>query len=303
MAKHADLTGSSIHTPFAWTYADATARGAAAGFVAGDVGKVAWQQDDDSLWVLTDDSPVTWAQMAGGGGGGGGGGAPTTAKYFVGAADGTLSAEQVVSGWLASADIHGAAGGGSVAREYDSGSAGLTWSPSTPATVDVNTTVLSHLYINWSNTTEYYGLEAFAPGSSDFAAIMKVAIGHANPSGNDFACGLTITDSSGATGNKVLLQFGSNWASQRSIIGAFTDNGGGSFPSVGSSWPVYGQEVYLKITRISGTWSFWWSDNGKTWQIIGTSSTSFTVAKIGYRLSATGSGPWTAAVDFLRTTV
>jgi hypothetical protein len=50
---------------YRWTYADATARGAASGFAAADVGALALQLDDASLWILTDDSPATWVNVAG----------------------------------------------------------------------------------------------------------------------------------------------------------------------------------------------------------------------------------------------
>lgn len=48
---------------YRYTYADATARAAASGFVPADVGVVALQLDNASLWLLTDDSPATWAQI------------------------------------------------------------------------------------------------------------------------------------------------------------------------------------------------------------------------------------------------
>lgn len=67
MAKHSELT--SIHRIYNWTYADETAREAATGMVPADVGKLARQLDDDSLWMLTDDDPVTWVAIGGGGGG------------------------------------------------------------------------------------------------------------------------------------------------------------------------------------------------------------------------------------------
>jgi len=44
----------------AWSYADAVARTAAAGFVASDVGKIARQLDDSSFWELTAITP-TWS--------------------------------------------------------------------------------------------------------------------------------------------------------------------------------------------------------------------------------------------------
>jgi hypothetical protein len=51
---------------YRWTFADATAR-AALSATAADVGQIARQVDDDSLWLLTDDSPLTWAQIGGAG--------------------------------------------------------------------------------------------------------------------------------------------------------------------------------------------------------------------------------------------
>lgn len=69
-ALHSALSGTNIHVPYAFSYADTAAREAAAGLVAGDVGKLALQQDDNSLWLLTDDAPVTWVAVGGAGGGG-----------------------------------------------------------------------------------------------------------------------------------------------------------------------------------------------------------------------------------------
>jgi hypothetical protein len=71
MDNHATLAGpGAIHDPYDFSYADATARGAATGFVAGDVGKLARQLDNNTLWMLTDESPITWLQMTGSGVGG-----------------------------------------------------------------------------------------------------------------------------------------------------------------------------------------------------------------------------------------
>jgi len=67
-ALHSALTGTNIHVPYRFTYADAAARAAEAGAVAGDVGCLALQQDDNSLWILTDDDPLTWVSVADAGG-------------------------------------------------------------------------------------------------------------------------------------------------------------------------------------------------------------------------------------------
>ena len=46
-------------------YADEAARLAATGFTADDVGRIAWQQSDNTFWQLTDYSPITWAEVSG----------------------------------------------------------------------------------------------------------------------------------------------------------------------------------------------------------------------------------------------
>lgn len=65
MTLHKEIIGAQIHVIYNWSYADATARLAATGFVVGDVGKVAYQASDSTLWLLTDDSPIVWAAVAG----------------------------------------------------------------------------------------------------------------------------------------------------------------------------------------------------------------------------------------------
>lgn len=67
-ALHSALTGTNIHVPYRFTYADETAREAEAGAVPGDVGCLALQEDDNSLWMLTDDDPLTWVSVADAGG-------------------------------------------------------------------------------------------------------------------------------------------------------------------------------------------------------------------------------------------
>lgn len=53
------------HAPHNWEYADTAARAAATGMVPGDVGKFARQTDNNTIWMLTDDSPVTWIYIGG----------------------------------------------------------------------------------------------------------------------------------------------------------------------------------------------------------------------------------------------
>jgi hypothetical protein len=66
MAKHADSTGqSNIHVPYAFEFANAAARAAGTGYtlVPVDVGKFARQLDDNTFWMLSDDSPITWVAI------------------------------------------------------------------------------------------------------------------------------------------------------------------------------------------------------------------------------------------------
>ena len=62
-ARHADQkVEDGIHIPYAFEYADATARQNASGLTSDDVGKFARQTDNDSVWMLTSTSP-TWVEV------------------------------------------------------------------------------------------------------------------------------------------------------------------------------------------------------------------------------------------------
>jgi hypothetical protein len=56
--RHQDLT--LTHRLETWVYADAAARTGATGFVAGDIGRIAYQSDNGTYWRLTATTP-TWA--------------------------------------------------------------------------------------------------------------------------------------------------------------------------------------------------------------------------------------------------
>jgi hypothetical protein len=59
-----DPIGASSGLIESFTYADEAARTGAVGLVPGDVGKIAYQTDEEAYYRLTDDSPVTWAPLA-----------------------------------------------------------------------------------------------------------------------------------------------------------------------------------------------------------------------------------------------
>jgi hypothetical protein len=60
---HKDLEILEIHRVQCLEYANSTLREGATGLVAADVGRVSRQTDDDTFWLLTDHSPVTWVQL------------------------------------------------------------------------------------------------------------------------------------------------------------------------------------------------------------------------------------------------
>jgi hypothetical protein len=64
MALHKNLVTTDLHSIYAYSYANAAARTGASGFVTADIGKVAWQTDDDTFWLLKATTP-TWAQIGG----------------------------------------------------------------------------------------------------------------------------------------------------------------------------------------------------------------------------------------------
>lgn len=59
---HGTIPAGEVHIPYNWSYADAATREAATGFVAGDVGKLALQEDTNALWILTATTP-TWEPL------------------------------------------------------------------------------------------------------------------------------------------------------------------------------------------------------------------------------------------------
>lgn len=63
MSFHKSLTLTDIHRPYRFEYSDAAARTTATGFMSDDVGTVALQDDDQSLWLLSATTP-TWTQIS-----------------------------------------------------------------------------------------------------------------------------------------------------------------------------------------------------------------------------------------------
>jgi hypothetical protein len=59
--EHSDVVVGEVHVVSNWIAADATARLALV-LIASDVGKVCWQQDNDTFWILKATTP-TWVQQ------------------------------------------------------------------------------------------------------------------------------------------------------------------------------------------------------------------------------------------------
>lgn len=67
MTHHGSIVDAeNLHRSHAWEYANAAARTGAVGLVAADVGKLARQLDTNALYLLSDDSPVTWVAVGSG---------------------------------------------------------------------------------------------------------------------------------------------------------------------------------------------------------------------------------------------
>lgn len=65
MTLHKNIALGAHHVPYNWTYDNEAARLAASGFANSDLGKLARQLDDNSLWMLTATTPV-WTSVSGG---------------------------------------------------------------------------------------------------------------------------------------------------------------------------------------------------------------------------------------------
>lgn len=276
--------------PYTWTFADATARTSATGFVSADVGSWAVQLSDGTVWELTATTP-TWAQR----GGSGGGGAPTTSKYVLGATDASLTNGITIPGLAGSADRAGQ-GGSTFAEEFDTTTNPFTWTPSNPTTQNSNTTVPSAFYASVSDTTERYGYRAFSPaGAFDLRA--KVSLGLLGGSATPVAqIGLVVADATNANRAFVQITVGVNSLATSGFTYAAS-----TFTQRGSN-NVGTYVLYLRLTRDgSNNISFYFSLDGLIWNWIATQAFTLTITQAGLRLSASGTSPsYEAAVDWLR---
>lgn len=228
-----------------------------------------------------------------------GSGAPASAEILTTAANASMSAEVVIPGLAGSADIEGAAGGG-LEREFDNSGGGSAGWTTSPLSEDFDTTVKSHWYVQFDNTTasEKIGAFGWTPGSGAFDARMKILAGTdlSVPTTSD-GVGLIITDS--GHNNRLAL-----FAVLSGVVRAFT-YASASYTQRGTD-KTYNitEELWLRIVRDgSNNCSFYYSRNGNIWHHINTVAFTLTVANIGLVVTTSSATDSYALVDWIRTDV
>jgi hypothetical protein len=224
------------------------------------------------------------------------------AEYVTTASSGDLTNEVVIPGLAGSADISGAGGAGT-SEEYDTGTTGLSWNPSSPNTENSDTTVKSYLYLKSTDNVVRLGSKSWSPGSGAFDVRAKVELGP-QTAATFCAIGLIVTDTATVdSGAGAMIRLSMEPGSAFYQIIAFTLSAG-SYTQRGSGWQNVGNSIYLRISRDgSNNISFWFSYTGIAWQLIATQSHTVTVSKLGYRIGAAGTVTFEAYVDWLRTDV
>ena len=178
------------HKIEAYTYANAAARTGASGFVTGDLGKIAFQSDDNSYWRLTATTP-TWVQV-----GGGGGSTGTVEGFMEDSAGGqAVTTETVHSAvllaqgrpasdiWAVKAKFYGKIKGGTTITFTPK----LRWNAAGGATGD--TIISGPAMVSGNNTAdtffelEYMVVFTGTPSSGFAQATMKVTEGFTDASG------------------------------------------------------------------------------------------------------------------------
>ncbi len=215
----------------------------------------------------------------------------------------TSTVAAIIPFFAADPNIKGAGGAG-VSEEYDSGTSGLTWG-SAPAVEDVNTTVLSHLYIKSTTTGVILGTKSWVPGAGAFDIRSKFLLGSDITSGAYSSIGLHVGDSGDNNRLLVFIKWDSASPSVPLTIGAYTYTAS-TLTQRGASWGLSGNNgpIYTHIARDgSNNCSFYFSVNGIDWQLIATQSFSITVADRGYRIDQSNAAAAYYIVDWQRTSV
>lgn len=275
---HSALSGTNIHVPYAWTYADTAAREGAT-LAAADVGKFARQTDDNSIWMLTDDSPLTWIQVNNSATG-----APTDAAYITTAANGTLSAE-VVHPELYDAstgsevDMSGAGTGTGVTAALSNGLWGVTF----------------------TNASWQYWDVASAISTGNFDVRMRVTsqILTSPKDGADAQSvlfGLYLSDSSRTFATSLNCQaMIASVTSGTPLVRAFVN------AVIGKAVVCTQLPVILRIARSGTTVTFYYSnDECRTWGTLGTATSALDIAKIGAQAHVNSTGGHKTQIHWIK---
>jgi hypothetical protein len=232
------------------------------------------------------------------GGAGGGGGAPTDAKYVTTAVDATLSAEIVIPGLAASADIRVA---GANDQEFDAALSGNT-ALGTPDTANANSDALSHLHLvqNATSSGIYVG-EYWATPGTPFTVSAKISDAYLRANSNAVA----IMVGEGTPGAFVVLSI--EVATQLSLRAQRWTNNTTFGATIGTNLVVqnFQPPYYVRIVVNSTTdLDFHYSQNGLVWMSHTEAyNPSLTVGSMGLVVkSQNATYPGEAMFDWLRVT-
>ena len=326
--------------PYTWTFADATARTSATGFVAADIGSWAVQLSDGTVWELTATTP-TWTQRGGGSGltnpmtttgdlitGGasgaaqrlgigtsgqvltvvsgapawasGGGGGAPTSTPYVTTASDATLTAEVVLPDLAGSPDIAGAGGAGSSEEFDSASP--TGFAWTPSAPAASDSNTTIKSALYINSTD--ATERFYvktwSAAGAFDIRAKLCLALGAQNG---AIGLYADDGS-TSGIRVITLLYFNAASSNIQVQCYTSPSGGAFAQVGSAVDLparYFLPVYVRLARDgSNVVTGYWSADGILWQSFGTVTRAATLTRLGVR---SANAAHTGYVEWLRSSV
>lgn len=257
---------------------------------AGKPGRLYYVTDEE---VTERDNGSTWEDVSDAGGGGG---APTTSKYVVTEADGSLSAEKVLP-FLANYSPDKAPGSPSSDNdEFDDDSIAGAWSQiGTPDTIAENT-YHGLLYVKDNDSTACGVRKAYAPGAVALTVVVKLSftlpVGFSN---------IMLAVETSAPAN--IAGIGIQNANSGGVMRARSMDGASESTTTITGSAYITGSLYLMITRDSGS-NFLTkiSGDGITWTQIGSFSNAGTIANVSVLMDSQGGGSTDASmvIDFIR---
>jgi len=220
-----------------------------------------------------------------------GSGAPTDAKYVVGEAHASLSAEIILPNFLEHPDIPPGSPS-AYDDEFSAGSLDAQWT-------NVNSSSISFagskLYAEIPSASEALFRQDFAPGASTAFTITAKFVGGYWHEGTDYI-GLQVFDSS----NNIIAA-----GDIRATPGWYfnKDNPGGTANISMAHPPAY--DYYFRITRdAADLYTFYYSPDCVNWMPLAGGTSNTTVAKIGFRCGQTASATWKrGGIEWFRVTL